>query len=87
MINISLRKIYGLSCFLIVIVLCAGLWNIIVVWEGLSLPSKISSTASLVFQGLFFFLFYHLYKTSPKEPTPEEKSKEEEIDKFMENIK
>lgn len=62
---IDLKKIYLFACGIILIIVSAGVWNLITVWPILNLPSKISSIAGLVFQAIFFLIFYNMYKTTP----------------------
>jgi hypothetical protein len=65
--KIQIKDIYGLSSILMIIVVCANLWNLIINWNTMNLPGKISFIAgSILFQLMFVTLFFILWKVTPK---------------------
>lgn len=82
---ISIRDFYLIGAILMLISFLANLYNIVSIWQILTLASKISSVAgTLLFNLLLCSMFFWLWKTTPKNPMMIQENPE--LDKFIEEI-
>lgn len=65
--NIQIKDIYGSSSILMLIVVCANIWNLTINWSNMNIPGRISFIfGSILFQLMFVTLFFILWKSTPK---------------------
>lgn len=82
--KIQIKDIYLISAILMAIVVIANSWNLIVNWNIMNIPGRISFIAgSVLFQLLLFGMFILLFKNTPRIGKIVDDS---ELDKILSNI-
>lgn len=63
---LDMKKFYGWASLLMGISFFGNVWNIAILWDGLTMGAKIAQIAgSVLFNLLLFILFWGLWKVTP----------------------
>ena len=64
--NLTIRKIYGIGIWVMLIAVLGSIWHTYLVWNLMDIGSKISTVfGSVILQILFLGMFYILWKVTP----------------------
>lgn len=74
---ISMRTFYGLGAILFGIMFMGNVWNVIALWNAMTLGARVAGIAGFMFNVLLCALFIYLFKSQDVFKTPD--LSEEEI--------
>ena len=63
---LDMRKFYGIGSFLMAFAVIGSTWNLVLIWNAITIGARIANIASgVLFNALLFFLFLGLWKVTP----------------------
>jgi len=84
--SINMKQFYNLGISMFIIIGLANSYNLFHAWNIISFASKISSSASIIFNFGLAMFFNYLKSTLPKEEVTDRIPKELDVDKLIDNF-